>query len=138
MQYWLLKTEPNTFSWTDLCRLGRDLWDGVRNYQARNYLREMQLGDQALFYHSGKERAIQGIVEVVRTYYPDPTAKGEHSWVVVDVVPRVSFDRALSLAQLRKEALLSDMVLLNHARLSVQPVREAEFKQIVDLAEAHI
>ena len=136
MQYWLLKTEPTTFSWSDICRLGHDLWDGVRNYQARNYLREMKLGDQALFYHSGKERAIQGIVEVVRTHYPDPTAEGDHSWVVVDVAKPTPFARPLSLACLRKEAPLSDMVLLSHSRLSVQPVRAAEFRYIINLSKS--
>ena len=133
MHYWLLKTEPTTFSWSDMLRLGRDHWDGVRNYQARNHLRAMGLNDQALFYHSGKERAIQGVVKVVRTHYPDPTATGKHSWVVVDVVPLTSLNRPICLDELRKAPPLSKMVLLNNSRLSVQPVRPEEFKHILSL-----
>ncbi len=133
MPHWLLKSEPTVFSWTDLCAIKRDMWDGVRNYQARNNLKAMQVNDLALFYHSGKEKAIQGIVKVVRTHYPDPTATDPHSWVVVDVVPVRALKQALPLARLRREALLSDMALLCNPRLSVQPVTQAAFTHILTL-----
>ena len=133
MTHWLLKSEPTVFSWTDLCAVKRDMWDGVRNYQARNNLKAMQVNDLALFYHSGKEKAIQGIVKVVRTHYPDPTATRPHSWVVVDVIPVRALTQALALARLRTEPLLSQMVLLCNPRLSVQPVAQAEFAHILAL-----
>lgn len=136
MQYWLLKSEPETFSWKDLCRLGKDMWDGVRNYQARNYLRSMEIGDLALFYHSGKEKALQGISKIVSTHYPDPTATAPHNWAVVDVVPLEPLPQVLSLSELRKEKALANMVLLRNPRLSVQPVRKSEFLHILALSKA--
>ena len=138
MRYWLLKSEPSTFSWTDLLRLGQDMWDGVRNYQARNYLRSMRVGDRALFYHSGKEKAIQGVVEILTAHYPDPTAEGSHSWLVVDVVPIETLPRPLSLRELRQEAQLAEMVLLNNSRLSVQPVLADEFAYILALSKGSL
>ncbi|MEQ8715154.1 MAG: EVE domain-containing protein, partial [Cyclobacteriaceae bacterium] len=86
MRYWLIKSEPGTYSWDDFVKLGRDHWDGVRNYQARNNMKEMKVGDLALFYHSVKEKSVVGIAEVVREFYPDPTIDDER-WVVVDFVP---------------------------------------------------
>ena len=135
MQYWLLKSEPETYAWTDLCRLKRDMWDGVRNYQARNYLRQMQQGDQALFYHSGKERAVQGVVEIVRPYYPDPTAEAPHNWVVVDVVPLRKLSAPITLQRLREEESLKDIALLKSPRLSVQPLTQEAFLHILSIDE---
>ena len=112
------------------------MWDGVRNYQARNYLRSMKVEDLAFFYHSGKEKSIQGVAKIVREHYPDPTASEPHNWVVVDVVPVEALPLPLSLSQLREEGKLRKMVLLHNARLSVQPVRESEFVYILRLAKS--
>ena len=136
MQYWLLKSEPETYAWNDLCRLKRDMWDGVRNYQARNYLKQMQIKDQALFYHSGKEKAVQGIVEIVRAYYPDPTAESPHNWVVVDVAPLRKLRTAITLQRLRKESGLKDIALLKNPRLSVQPLSQEAFLYILSMEKS--
>ena len=111
------------------------MWDGVRNYQARNHLRSMKVSDLAFFYHSGKEKAIQGITKVVREHYPDPTTKEPHSWVVVDITCVEALPIPITLSQLREERALSEMVLLNNPRLSVQPVQESEFLHILALSK---
>lgn len=135
MNYWLVKTEPGTFSWDDLIKQGTSMWDGVRNYKARNNLRAMKTGDQLFFYHSVKNPGIVGIAEVVKEYYPDPTAK-EGSWSVVDVKPIRKLDRFISLQELRNDNHLQNMVLLRNSRLSVQPVKPEEFDYILNL-ETH-
>ena len=132
MNYWLAKTEPETFSWDDLVRLGQSMWDGVRNYQARNNLRSMKKGDQVFIYHSGKEPGIVGIAEVIKEQYPDPTAK-EGDWSVVDVKPVRKLGRFISLQEIKKVSGLSGMALLHNLRLSVQPVKPGEFDQILKL-----
>ncbi len=133
MAYWLLKSEPTTYAWSDLCRLTQDMWDGVRNYQARNYLRAMTPDDQCLFYHSGKEKAIVGVVRVVSDPYPDPTADEEdnRAWTVVDVVPAFALSEPITLSQVRQEEALADMVLVKQSRLSVQPVTAAHFAYLI-------
>lgn len=121
MQYWLLKSEPETFSWDDLCRLGRDMWDGVRNHQAANNLRAMRTGDRAFFYHSVNEKRIVGIAEIVREAYPDPTdASGR--FVVVDVVPVAPLPQPVTLQQVKDDPRLSHLALIRQSRLSVMPV----------------
>ena len=137
MHYWLLKSEPSTYSWADLCSLGKDMWDGVRNYQARNHMKDMAPKDEAFFYHSGKEKAIVGTCRITRAHYPDPTATDDKGWVVVDVVPLGTFLRPITLAELRKEKALADMVLLHNSRLSVQPVQQAEYAHICQLAKGY-
>ena len=132
MAYWLIKSEPQTYAWADLCKLGRDMWDGVRNYQARNYLRSMAVGDLALFYHSGKEKAIVGVARVVQGHYPDPTTT-DKQWVVVDVVPVYALDRVVTLSQVKSISALGGMVLVKNTRLSVQPVAKADFEHIIRL-----
>ncbi|MDH5609839.1 MAG: EVE domain-containing protein, partial [Cyclobacteriaceae bacterium] len=133
--YWLIKSEPNTFSWDRFCELGRDHWDGVRNYQARNNLKEMKVGDLALFYHSVHEKAVIGIAEVVREHYPDPTTDDDR-WAVVDFVPVQKLKRPVTLDEVKKEDRLSRMVLVNNTRLSVQPVKKEEFDIIIGMSEA--
>lgn len=131
MNYWLIKSEPNTYSWDDLVKLGRDKWDGVRNYAARKHLMSMKEGDLALFYHSVKEKSVVGIAKVVREHYPDPTT--DDRWVVVDFAPDRKLERPVSLEEIKNEPLLSEMVLLKISRLSVQPVTEAEFSKVVSM-----
>jgi predicted RNA-binding protein with PUA-like domain len=132
MNYWLVKTEPGTFGWDDLNKMGSSMWDGVRNYRARNNLRKMQKGDTLLFYHSGKNPGIAGIAEVIREHYPDPTAtKG--NWSVVDVKPVRALKRFISLTEVKQIPELSQMVLVRNTRLSVQPVKEEEYDRIMAL-----
>jgi len=132
MNYWLIKSEPGTYSWSDLVRDRKTRWDGVRNFQARNNIRAMQTGDLALFYHSGEERSIPGVARVVSAPYPDPTARAG-DWSVVDVELAFALRAPVSLERIRSEAALADMVLLRQSRLSVQPLRKPEFDAIVKL-----
>jgi len=133
MNYWLLKTEPETFSWDNLLEQRTAMWDGVRNYQARNNLRKMKVGDQVLFYHSVKNPAVVGLAEVVKEFYPDPTAK-EGDWSVVDIKPIRKLERAVSLHEIKQTTSLRKMVLVNSSRLSVQPVTSDEFQIIIRMA----
>lgn len=135
MNYWLIKSEPNTYSYDDLVKLGRDHWDGVRNYQARNNLKSMVPGDLALFYHSVNEKAVVGIAECVSEHYPDPTIDDDR-WVVVDFVPKQKLKNPITLEEIKKTDLLSDMVLLKNSRLSVQTVRKEEFDLIIKMSES--
>lgn len=132
MDYWLIKSEPNTYSWDDFVKLKRDHWDGVRNYQARNNLQAMKKGDLALFYHSVNEKSVVGIAEVVKEFYPDPTTDDDR-WVVVDVVPKQKLKNPVTLAQIKGDERLENMVLVKNPRLSVQPVRKEEFDIIVGM-----
>lgn len=134
MQYWLIKSEPTTYSWDDFVALGRDHWDGVRNFKARNNIKAMKVGDLCLFYHSVNEKSVVGIAEVVREYYPDPTTD-DHRWYVMDVVPVRKLKRPVTLAEVKADERLSNMVLVTHSRLSVQPVRKEEFDLIIALSE---
>ena len=129
MNYWLIKSEPGTYSWDDLVRDQQTRWDGVRNFQARNNIRNMRAGDLALFYHSGEERSIPGVARVASAPYPDPTAKGE-PWVVVDVKTVEALPKPVTLAAIKDEAKLKDMALVKYARLSVQPVTDVEWKLV--------
>lgn len=135
MNYWLLKTEPETYSYDDLVKKGRDHWDGVRNYTARNNLREMKPGDLCLIYHSVGPKDIVGLAEVVSESYPDPTTEDDR-WVVVDIVPKQKFPKSLTLQQIKGDELLSGMELVRQSRLSVAPVRPAEFDRVLQLCEA--
>jgi len=132
MNYWLLKTEPETFSWDNLVEQKTSMWDGVRNYQARNNLRKMKIGDVALFYHSVKNPGIVGIAEILKEHYPDPTAK-EGDWSVVDVKPVRKLERLITLQEIKAYPALKDMVLVKSSRLSVQPVTKEEFDIIMKL-----
>jgi len=133
MRYWLIKSEPGTYSWQDLERDGKTRWDGVRNFQARNNIRAMQPGDLALFYHSGEERSIPGVARVTSAPAKDPTAK-DGDWSAVEVEPAFALRAPVSLDQIKAERGLAGMVLVKQSRLSVQPVEKGEFDAIVKLA----
>lgn len=134
MNYWLIKSEPNTYSWDDLVKLGKDHWDGVRNYQARNNLKAMKPGDLALFYHSVNEKCVVGIAECVSESYPDPTIDDDR-WVVVDFVPKEKLKNTVTLEQIKTMPSLAEMVLVKNSRLSVQPVKREEFDTILAMSE---
>lgn len=135
MNYWLIKSEPNAYSWDDLVKLGKDHWDGVRNYQARNNIKAMKPGDLALFYHSVNEKCVVGIAECVSEFYPDPTTDDDR-WVVVDFVPKQKLKNVVTLEQVKSDSRLVDMVLVNNSRLSVQPVKKEEFDIIISMSES--
>ena len=135
MNYWLIKSEPNEYSYDDLVKLGKDHWDGVRNYAARNHMKAMKKGDLAFFYHSVKEKSIVGIAECVTEYYPDPTTDDDR-WVVVDFAPKQKLKKPVSLDEIKQEEFLKDMILLKIPRLSVQPVKKEEFDYIIKMSEA--
>ncbi len=132
MNYWLLKTEPETFSWDMLEKAGTSMWDGVRNYQARNNLRKMKTGDQVLIYHSGKNPEITGLAEVIKEHYPDPTAK-EGDWSVVDIKAIRKFKRLVTLQKIKQMPSLKNMALVKNTRLSVQPVQMEEIIEILQI-----
>lgn len=132
--YWLLKSEPNTYHWDDLVKLKRDHWDGVRNYQARNNLKAMKVGDLALFYHSVSEKSVVGVCRVVREEYPDPTTDSD-KWVVVDVEPVCPVTKPVDLATIKTTPELENIALVKQSRLSVVPLTKAEFDCILRLAE---
>ena len=132
MAYWLMKSEPGSYSWDDLVRDGGTMWDGVRNNAARLHLRAMKPGDQALFYHSMDERSVVGIMKIAGTGQPD----GEDgSWVKVPVEPVKPLRKPVTLAQIKAEPRLARMELIRQSRLSVAPVREEEWKLILEMAK---
>jgi len=135
MTYWLFKSEPSTWSWEDQLAKGDagEEWDGVRNYQARNFMREMKIGDLGFFYHSQKEKAVVGIVEVIAEAHPDSTTEDDR-WECVDIKAVSSVKQPVTLDMIKQDPRLSEMVLVRNARLSVQPVTEAEWKIVCALA----
>lgn len=132
MNYWLVKTEPGTYSWDDLVNDKKTVWDGVRNFQARNHLKAMAKGDLAFVYHSGDDKAVIGIATITRAHFPDPKDK---DWVAVEIGAKSKLKRAVTLAEIKGTKKLSDMVLVKASRLSVQPVRPEEFDFIVDMSK---
>jgi predicted RNA-binding protein with PUA-like domain len=128
--YWLVKQEPEGYSWDDLVRDGSTEWTGVRNFQARNNLRQMKAGDEVLFYHSGKEKSVVGIARVSKAAYPDPTTK-EEGWIAVDIKPVKKLKNSVSLADIKANPKLRDLLLVRQSRLSVMPIGASEFKEIV-------
>jgi predicted RNA-binding protein with PUA-like domain len=133
-QYWLAKSEPETYGWADLVRDGKTDWTGVRNYAARLHLNAMKPGDRVLFYESVSTKAVMGIAEVSRPAFPDSTAD-EDGWVAVELKAVEPLARPVTLDEIKKQAGLANMVLLKNSRLSVQPVTAAEFKAVVKLGE---
>lgn len=131
MNYWLVKSEPGAYSWDDFVKLGRDHWDGVRNYQARNNMKLMEVGDQVLFYHSVKDKQVVGVAEVVRTFYQDPTTDDDR-WVVVDLVPVRKLKKPVTLAQIKADAELEGFALIRHSRLSVMPVDKKHYEIVIE------
>jgi len=137
MAKWLVKSEPNSYSWEQFQKDGKTFWDGVRNYAARLHLRAMRKGDEVFFYHSNEGLEIVGIAKVIREAYPDPTTK-EEGWVVVDLKPVKSLKRPVSLKEIKEQKNLSDMALIRLGRLSVQPVKEEEWKAVMEMSEKNV
>ena len=135
MAYWLFKSEPSTWSWDDQLAKGEagEEWDGIRNYQARNFMRQMALGDRGFFYHSQAEKAVVGIVEVSAEIHPDSTTD-DPRWECVDIRAVKSVKQPVTLAMCKADERLADMVLVNNTRLSVQPVTEAEWRIVCEMA----
>lgn len=132
MNHWLVKSEPSAYSWQQLEKDGKTLWEGVRNYQARNNLKEMKKDDLVLFYHSVNEKRVMGIAKVVKEHYPDPTTDDDR-WVVVDVVPVQALDNPVTLSEIKSDNRLENIALVKQARLSVMPLKQEEFDAIVEL-----
>ena len=133
MKYWLLKSEPNTWSWNDQVNEGASMWDGVRNYQARNNLKKMKKGDEAFFYHSVSEKSVVGIVKVVKEYYNDPTDETER-FVVVDVKAVRKLKNSVSLNEIKLNKKLKNIALIKQSRLSVMPITNLEWNEIINLS----
>ena len=134
MNYWLVKSEPSDYSYDDLVRDGSTFWDGVRNYAARNNLKNMKVGDKVLFYHSVNEKAVVGISKVIKEYYQDPTTEDER-WVVVDLEAHKKLGKPVTLAQIKSEPSLSEIALVRQSRLSVMPLDAAAFNKIVEMSK---
>jgi predicted RNA-binding protein with PUA-like domain len=132
-QYWLVKSEPESYSWSDLVKEGKTAWTGVRNFQARNNLRAMKKGDLVFFYHSVSDKQIVGIARVIGEAYTDKTAK-EGDWSAVDLAPDKPLKRPVALDEIKADAALKNMKLVRHSRISVTPVTQAEWDRIVALA----
>ena len=131
--FWLVKQEPSSYSWSDFVADGETSWTGVRNFAARNNLRKMQKGNEVLFYHSGDEKAVVGIAKVTRTAYADPTAN-EGDWSTVDIAAVKALRRPVTLREIKDNPRLKRIPLVRQARLSVMPLAESEFQEIVKMA----
>ncbi len=133
MNYWLVKTEPDSYSWNDLVKDKKTVWDGIRNFQARSNLKKMEKGDTVFVYHTGDEKAIIGMATVSKAAYPDPK---DPEWVVIELSAGKPLKNPVTLAQIKKDKRLTDMVLVRASRLSVQPVKPSEFDLVTALSEA--
>jgi predicted RNA-binding protein with PUA-like domain len=133
--FWLIKSEPDVYSWDDFTRDGQTFWDGVRNFQARNNLRAMQSGDLALYYHSNIGKEVVGIARISREAYPDPTSEDgdKNNWLAVDVVPHKPFKHPVTLQTMKAAPELAEMGLIRQSRLSVVALTEAEFRFVCSL-----
>jgi len=134
MNYWIVKQEPEDYSWSDFVADGKTAWTGARNYQARNNLRAMKAGDKVFYYHSGEEKAIVGMAKVEKAAYPDPTAK-EGDWVAVDLRADKPLAKAVSLQAIKADKVLKNITLARNSRLSVSPLQENEFSRILELTK---
>jgi predicted RNA-binding protein with PUA-like domain len=132
MNYWLVKSEPDVYSWEDLLKDKSTVWDGVRNFQARNNLKAMKKGDLAFFYYSNEGKAIIGVTEISKEAFPDPK---DPNWVAVELKPKRKLRTEITLADIKADKKLASMVLINNSRLSVQPVKPEEFDYILALSE---
>jgi predicted RNA-binding protein with PUA-like domain len=132
MAYWLLKTEPEEFSWDDQVKRGKkgETWSGVRNFKARSYLKEMKKGEKFFFYHTGDEKQVVGIGEIAAAFFPDPTAAKGEPWVAVTTTALEPLPKPVTLAAVKAESKLKDMALAKYGRLSVQPVTAEEWKLV--------
>ncbi len=133
--YWLLKTEPHTYHFSQLIQDKKTNWNGVRNFQARNYLKQAQVGDQALIYHSGDDKAVIGLAEVIRAHYADPDPEKPGDWVQIDLAPVRAFARPIPLSEMKSQPCLKDLVLIKQSRLSVMPVSQPHFELICHLGD---
>lgn len=133
MTFWLLKTEPEEFSWADQVKKKVEPWSGVRNAQARNFMREMKKGERAFFYHTGDEKQVVGIVEVAKTFYADPTDETGR-WGLVDVKTVAPLPKPVTLAAIKAEPRLADLLLVRHSRLSVMPIPDEAWALISKMA----
>jgi predicted RNA-binding protein with PUA-like domain len=134
MNYWLVKQEPESYSFSDFQKEGKTDWTGVRNFTARNNLKEMKVGDKVFYYHSGDERAVVGYAKVTKTAFPDPTAD-EGSWVAVELEAGKPVKNPVTLAAIKANPKLSEMKLVKLSRLSVSPVTKEEFDEIVEMSK---
>lgn len=132
MNYWLLKTDPESYSWENLLQDKYTDWDGVRNYQARNNLKLMKIGDIALIYHSVDDKIVKGIAKITKEYFPDPK---DNDWVAVGIEPIQSLNNPVSLATVKNTKELSEIALIKQSRLSVMPLTEIEYNKILELSE---
>jgi len=137
MNYWLVKSEPDAYAWSSFVQDGRTAWTGVRNYAARLNLRAMKLGDTVFFYHSNEGKEVVGVAEVVREFYPDPTAK-EGDWSCVDLKVLKPLAKPVTLGQIKEDALLKEMALVKQSRLSVMPVTAGQAKQLLKLGATRL
>lgn len=133
MKYWLVKQEPEKYSFDDLIKDKKTIWDGVRNYQARNNLREMKKGDAVLFYHSVLEKSVVGWAEVTKEAFDDPT-DNTGKWSVVEIKARKKFENPVTLEQIKNEKKLQGIALIKQSRLSVMPLKKGEFQQILKMS----
>ncbi len=133
MAYWLVKSEPSIYGWDQFAKDGKTVWDGIRNYAARNNLKAMKKGDEVFFYHSNEGLEIVGIAKVIKEAYQDPSTD-EEAWVVVDLKPVKKFKKPVTLQQMKADKRLSHMALIRIGRLSVQPVTNDEWKLIMEMA----
>ncbi len=136
-RYWLMKSEPQKYSFAQLVRDGQTMWDGVRNFEARNNMRAMKAGDLVLFYHSSEGKAVAGVARVKREAYPDPTAEGE-DWSVVDIEPVAPFKVQVTLDTIRGDESLAEISLLKRSRLSVVPLSKEHFDRVLKLGKTKI
>lgn len=136
-QHWLMKSEPTKYSFAQLLRDGRTVWDGVRNFEARNAMRSMKIGDLVLFYHSNEGKSIVGVARVAKEAYPDPTGEGE-DWSVVEIEPVMPVKAPVSLDTIRSDPELADIALLKRSRLSVVPLSKAHFDRILAMGKTKL
>jgi predicted RNA-binding protein with PUA-like domain len=134
MNYWLVKSEPEAYSWSQFVKDGKTAWTGVRNFAARNNLRAMKKGDAVFFYHSGEEKSVVGLARVAKEFYPDATAD-EGDWSCVDLISVKSLAKPVMLAQIKADKILKEMILAKQSRLSVSPVTREQFERLLKLAE---
>lgn len=132
MAYWLMRSEPDAYGWEDLVKDGGTEWDGVRNYTARNFLKEMKPGDRAFFYHSQKDKAAVGVMEITRAWKPDGV---DGQWASVRVEPREKLDKPVTLAEIKAKKGLEKLEMLRQSRLSVTPVRDEEWELILEMSK---
>ncbi len=137
-RFWLVKSEPSAYGWAQFCRDGRTEWTGVRNFEARNNLRAMQVGDRVLYYHSVEEKQLVGVAQVTRAARADPTAASGEDWVSVEIAPLQPLAVPVTLERMRKDARLRSFPLLTRGRLSVVPVTPAQFRRILELGKTHL